>query len=109
MNENDAPKYYSIQNVSKMLSLPSSTLRYWEQQFKQIQPRRDDHLNRFYTAEDIEVFKRIKYIRDELKITRIEAIRNELERGKMNVDVRLLVAEQIEKIRDELIGITNSL
>lgn len=108
MKENTEPKYYSIQAVSKMLALPSSTLRYWEQQFN-LHPRRDDHRNRFYTAEDIEVFKQIKYIRDELKITRIEAIRNELERGNMNVDVRILVAEQIEKIKAELIGIKNSL
>ena len=61
--------YYSIQEVKEMTNLPTSTLRYWEAQFKQLSPRKDKHGNRYYNQQDIELIKQIKYIRDELKIT----------------------------------------
>jgi len=31
----DNNKYYRISQVSKMLNIPASTLRYWEKKFKQ--------------------------------------------------------------------------
>lgn len=74
----DSKIYYSIKEVSEMTNLPFSTLRYWEEQFEQLVPRKDGHNNRYYTKENIEFIKRVKYIRDELKITRIDAIRREL-------------------------------
>ena len=32
-------KYYSIKEVSQMLGIPDSTLRYWEKEFKEISPK----------------------------------------------------------------------
>jgi len=33
-------KYYSIGEVSDMLNIPESTLRYWEKEFKEISPKK---------------------------------------------------------------------
>jgi DNA-binding transcriptional MerR regulator len=97
--------YYSIAEVRKQTGLPASTLRYWEEQFDQLSPYKDDKGNRYYTEKNIELIKQIKYIRDTLKITRIEAIRNELKNNKRKIDVRQQASEILEHVREELLAI----
>ncbi len=99
--------YYSIQEVKEMTNLPTSTLRYWEAQFKQLCPRKDKHGNRYYNQQDIELIKQIKYIRDELKITRIEAIQAELKSGSKKADIRQRATDILERVKEELIEIKN--
>lgn len=101
--------YYSMQEAKELTGLPSSTLRYWEQQFSQLKPRKDGHGNRYYTKEDLELIQRIKYIRDELKITRIDAIRRELAGGEKQSDVRQRAAAILERVKAELTAIKNDL
>lgn len=97
--------YYSIKEASEITGLPFSTLRYWEEQFEQLNPRKDGHGNRYYTAEDIAFLKRVRYIRDELKITRIDAIRRELRNDGRQVDVRIRATDILQRIRQELVDI----
>lgn len=97
--------YYSIAEVRELTTLPSATLRYWEQQFEQLSPYKDEHGNRYYTEKDIALIKQIKYIRDELHITRIEAIRNELKNSHRKVDVRQQASEILTRVREELVEI----
>lgn len=97
--------YYSLKEVRQMTSLPDATLRYWEKHFEELSPRKDGHGNRYYTLADIELIKRIKYLRDELKITRIEAIRNELKQDHKQVDVRQRATEILLRLRKELYDI----
>lgn len=94
--------YYSIAEVRQLTQLPAATLRYWEQQFDQLSPYKDEHGNRFYTEKDIALIKQIKYIRDELHITRIEAIRNELKSANRKTDVRQQASEILQRVRHEL-------
>ena len=101
----DAKIYYNIRETSEITGLPFSTLRYWEEQFEQLNPRKDGHNNRYYTAEDISFIKRVRYIRDELKITRIDAIRRELKNDSRQVDVRIRATEILQRIRQELVDI----
>ncbi len=97
--------YYSIAEVRQITQLPAATLRYWEQQFDQLSPYKDEHGNRYYTEKDITLIKQIKYIRDELHITRIEAIRNELKSATRKTDVRQQTSEILQRVRDELMEI----
>ncbi len=97
--------YYSMSEVQEITSLPAPTLRYWEKQFTQLNPRKDGHGNRYYTLEDINLIKRIKYLRDELHITRIDAIRRELQQNNRQVDFRQRTAEILQRVRKELVDI----
>lgn len=97
--------YYSIAEVRELTGLPSATLRYWEQQFEQLSPYKDEHGNRHYKEKDIQLIKQIKYIRDELHITRIEAIRNELKSDKRKIDLRQQASEILKHVREELVDI----
>ena len=101
--------YYSMREVSRETGLPASTLRFWEKNFPQIHPRKDGHNNRYYTPEEVEVIKRIQYLRDELQITRLVAIRAELEKGSHRSDMRQHVAEILTKLRNELYEIRAAL
>ena len=48
-------KFYKIGDVSEILGIPESTLRYWETQFTIIKPRRNKKNIRYYTPHDIEI------------------------------------------------------
>ena len=95
-------KYFSLRETELETGIPASTLRYWETQFDELSPRKDGHGNRYYTREDQELVKRIKYIRDDLKITRIEAIRKELKQNGKRSDERQAALEILLRVRDEL-------
>lgn len=95
-------KYYSLRETETETGITASTLRYWEKQFDELSPRKDGHGNRYYTREDQDLIKRIKYIRDEMKITRIEAIRKELKNNTRHSDERHSAVEILQRVREEL-------
>ena len=97
--------YYSLRETEQATGVPITTLRFWEKQFEELNPRKDGHGNRYYTKEDQELIKRIKYIRDELKITRIEAIRKELNTNTKRSDERQSAIEILQRVREELVEI----
>ena len=98
----EGKRYYSLRETELETGIPASTLRYWEKQFDELAPRKDGHGNRYYTREDQELVKRIKYIRDDLKITRIEAIRKELKQNGKRSDERQAALDILLRVRDEL-------
>lgn len=98
-----------MSEAQEMTGLPATTLRYWEKQFAQLSPRKDGHGNRYYTIEDLDLIKQIKYLRDEMHITRIEAIRQELKQGKRQTDFRQRAADILIRVRAELIEIRNKI
>lgn len=97
--------YYSLRETEQETGVPATTLRYWEKQFDELNPRKDGHGNRYYTRADQEIIKRIKYIRDELKITRIEAIRKELKGNHKKSDERQAALEILLRVKEELCAI----
>ena len=54
--------YYKIGEVSAMLDVPVSTLRFWEDSFEQLDPLRTPGGTRKYRPEDVEVCKLIKHL-----------------------------------------------
>lgn len=54
--------YYKIGEVSAMLGVPVSTLRFWEDTFEQLDPFRTPGGTRKYRPEDVEMCKLIKHL-----------------------------------------------
>lgn len=54
--------YYKIGEVSAMLDIPISTLRFWEDTFEQLDPFRTPGGTRKYRQEDVEMCKLIKHL-----------------------------------------------
>tara|TARA_S200000501_G_C20254592_1_gene495813 strand:+ start:169 stop:504 length:336 start_codon:yes stop_codon:yes gene_type:complete len=67
--------YYSIGEVSKMVSLKSYVLRYWETEFKQLKPPKNRAGNRTYRQKDIDLIIQIKDLLHGKKFT-IEGARS---------------------------------
>lgn len=101
--------YHSMREVCSKTGLSPATLRYWEKSFDKLSPRKDGHGNRYYTKEDIALLERIKYIRDELKQTRIEAIRRELASDRKQSSLKYSTADILRKVRAELVDLRSLL
>lgn len=101
-------RYYTIAEVSAMFDVAKSLLRYWEGEFKEIQPRKDRGGIRRYTVKDVE---HINHIYDLVKVRgfTIEGARKELSsasRSKMNKaqlkDKLLSIQNRLKELRDRL-------
>lgn len=102
-------QFFRISEVTRMTGLPASTLRYWEKQFDCLNPRTDRHGNRFYKQADIDLIQQIRYLRDEMHITRIEAIRKELRQPSRQVDIRQRTTDILLQVRQELTALRDLL
>ncbi len=72
--------FYTINEVSEMLDLPSSTLRYWEKEFNVLKPRRTSAGIRRYTEKEIEFLKKIHYFTKECGYS-LEGVRKVMKTG----------------------------
>mgnify|MGYP003528362491 CR=1 FL=1 len=54
--------YYKIGEVSEMLDVSVSTLRFWEDTFEQLEPFRTPGGTRKYRPEDVEMCRQIKHL-----------------------------------------------
>jgi len=52
--ENLTKLYYSIGEVAQMFDVNTSLIRFWEKEFKTIQPKKNRRGNRMFTPKDIE-------------------------------------------------------
>jgi DNA-binding transcriptional MerR regulator len=52
-------QYFSISEVATMLGVNASLLRFWEKEFKQIQPKTNARGKRSYKAKDIEIIRSV--------------------------------------------------
>ena len=60
--QKDERVYYSIAEVSDMLGVKQHVLRYWEQEFSSLRPKRTPRGVRRYRKDDVELLKRIKQL-----------------------------------------------
>lgn len=91
---------YSIGEVSEMLGVTVRTLRVWEDEFKQLKPKRDRVKRRYYLQDDIEIARRIKQL---LKSERLstEGARIRLTQ-EMHIDGRPRTRQELLDLVDEL-------
>ncbi|MDL2290338.1 MerR family transcriptional regulator [Paludibacteraceae bacterium OttesenSCG-928-F17] len=100
--------YYSIAEVAKMFNVNQSLLRFWEKEFKQLSPRRNEKGTRFYTKQDILIIKQIEYLVNEQKLT-LDGARKKLSQKKELVDKHFEISERLKFVRNELKDIAKHL
>lgn len=100
--------YYTIGEVSEMLGVNQSLLRYWESEFKTIKPKRSPKGTRYYSQKDIEEIKLIHYLLKERKL-KIEGAKQVLKNKRESVVRTQQVVERLQAIRDELTGIIDDM
>ena len=101
-------KFYKIGDVSEILGIPESTLRYWETQFTIIRPKRNKKNIRYYTPNDIEIISKVYYLVKE-KGLKLDAAQAQIRHNRDGVDKRFNAIEQLKNIRKQLVAFQHAL
>ena len=108
MEQELTKRYYRIAQVSEMLSVAPSALRYWEQEFPQLKPKRNDRGTRYYTPADIDLLRRIKFLLHDRGL-KIDAARVQLRQASATVASRVQTLERLQEIRARLVELRDAL
>lgn len=100
--------FYSISEVADMFQITQSNLRFWEKEFKQLSPKRNDKGTRFYSNDDIQLIKQIIYLVNEQKLT-LDGARRKLGQRKDHVAKQQEVVERLKAVKEQLLGIAKAL
>ena len=100
--------YYSIGEVAEMFEVSASLIRFWEQEFDILQPKKNRKGNRLFTPEDVENFRLIYHLVKERGFT-LEGARNKISQNNMQVKEQhdsiqslLKIRSFLEALKDEL-------
>ena len=99
-------RYYSIGEVASKFNVNPSLIRFWEQEFKILNPKKNSRGNRKFTKKDIEAINKIYFLLKEKGYTIQGAkhyINNEKTSDKLNI------VNKLKLIKDKLIEIRNQL
>ena len=101
-------RYYTIAEVSAMFDVAKSLLRYWEGEFKEIQPRKDRGGIRRYTVKDVE---HINKIYDLVKVRgfTIEGARKELSTKSKKSTSKIDIKNKLQAIHKRLTTLRDAL
>lgn len=94
-------KYYKIRDVAEILNVNTSTLRYWEEEFPEVKPRRSGSNQRYYRPDDIALLRIIHYL-VKVKGLRIEAAKLELAANRKNISKRVDAIQLLKESRSML-------
>ena len=100
--------YYSIGEVSDMLDVPVSTVRFWENEFDILKPMKNKKGNRMFTASDIKNLKIIHHLVKEEGMT-LSGVKKKLSGKWDEADHKFEVNESLQKIKSILLDIRDSI
>ena len=100
--------YYTIGDVAEYFGVNESTLRYWEDEFDIITPRRSSRGVRFYNQEDIDDVRLVYYLLKEKGLT-LAAAKKQLRENRSGVIRSNEIISRLKSVREELCGIRNEL
>ena len=92
--------YFRIGEVSSLTGLEAYVLRFWETEFKGINPKRTDSGQRLYRKEDVKLIYQIKHLLHEKKFT-IRGAKQYL-RSKRKEKPKKMASITLDEITSEL-------
>ena len=101
-------RYYSISEVAQMFDMNISKLRFWEDQFPTLEPKRDRSGDRKYTPDDIKLLQEIVELVDAQGYT-IEGAKKALENKKKKKNVNQGVIDKLDEIKSFMEFLRDSL
>jgi len=100
--------YYSIGEVSEMLGVPVSTVRFWENEFDILKPIKNKKGNRMFTPVDIKNLKIIYHLLKDEGMT-LPGVKKRLSGKWEETDYKFEISESLQKIRNLLIDLKDSI
>ncbi|MGI8950752.1 MAG: MerR family transcriptional regulator [Chitinophagaceae bacterium] len=95
-------QYYSISIVAEWFNVNNSLLRFWENEFKILKPRKNKKGDRLFRPEDVKNLKLIYYLLRQRKFS-IEGAKKYLEENKTNADTNFQLIQSLTKFRNFLL------
>jgi len=100
--------YYSIGEVSEILDVPVSTVRFWENEFDILTPRKTKKGNRMFTAADLKNLRIIHHLLKEEGMT-LMGVKRKLSGKWEETDYKYEISESLRKIRTMLLDMRDSI
>ncbi|HCZ09913.1 MAG TPA: transcriptional regulator [Flavobacteriaceae bacterium] len=94
-------RYYSIGEIAKAFDVNPSLLRFWEKEFKEINPKKKKGGSRKYTPEDVVTIQKIHHLLKEKGLT-IEGAKKQLKLKNLAEDKNLVVIQKLEQLKSQL-------
>jgi DNA-binding transcriptional MerR regulator len=100
--------YYSISEVAGWFKVNTSLLRYWENEFDILQPRKTRKGDRLFRVEDIKNLQLIYFLLRQRKFS-IDGAKNYLKNNKQEADTQVQLVESLTKFRSFLLELKANL
>lgn len=100
--------FYSIGEVAGITGSAPSTIRYWEKQFPELSPQKNDKGTRFYSTGDIETIKLINHLVRERGLT-IKGVRQKLKENRNETVKSWEIVNKLQNIKKILTEIRDEM
>ncbi len=100
--------FYTISEVADMFGVNASLIRFWENEFDNIQPQKNKKGNRLFTKETIEEVRLVYHLVKERGMT-LKGAQQKIKENREDAIQEHEVVKQLKSIREMLIEIKNEL
>lgn len=109
MEENNTEKYYySIGEVAKMFNVNTSLIRYWENEFDVLRPRKNKKGNRLFTQRDVR-YVHVIYHLTKVKGYTLAGAKMALKDKFSEYEERVMLLDTLNKTRKFLVELDHEL
>ncbi|MGB1104466.1 MAG: MerR family transcriptional regulator [Crocinitomicaceae bacterium] len=102
--------YYTIGEVAEMFDVKASLIRFWEKEFKGIQPKKNKKGNRLFTPSDIAILEEI-YELVKVQGFTLDGARQQLKQKKKSgaINPQQEIIDRLKSVRKELKNLRDQL
>ena len=100
--------YYTIGETAKILDVPVSTVRFWENEFNILKPMKNKKGNRLFTSQDLKNLKIIYRLIKEEKMT-LSGAKKRLSGKWDETNYKFEITESLQKIKSLLLEIRDNI
>ena len=100
--------YYSIGAIAEMFKVNTSLIRFWENEFEILQPKKNKKGNRLFTPEDLKNLKIIFHLVKERGYT-LEGAKKKLAGNKYDIEIQMQLKDTLTRMKGFLTELKESL
>ncbi len=100
--------YYSIGETAKIIDVPISTIRFWENEFNILKPMKNKKGNRMFTPMDMKNLRIIHHLLKEEGMT-LPGAKKRLSGKQQEIDYKYQINESLKKIKGLLIDLRDNM
>lgn len=101
-------QYYPISTVAEWFRVNTSLIRFWENEFDVLKPRKNRKGDRLFRPEDVKNLQLIYHLLREKKYT-VEGAKDYLKSHKKKADTQLQITQSLQKIKTFLLNLKANL